>query len=421
MRISNSNKGITLIELILTIGLTAIIITAVYSMFILALRNWEHLEPKTLLQQEAMIAMAKMERELKKCGAIIVANNQDIEFSRLPETIPSLDDYVVALWHMDEGSTGSADKDRITDDSGNRNKGKISSCQWISTGENNNAIESDGTIDDYISCGKRNSLNITDQLTLEAWIRPNSGSSDQAIIYKDEAYRLYINASDKLVGSIYYGGAWHDVIGVTPVIRNGSTWTHARLTYDYQEGGAEELKIYINGAIDNTADHSTQITSSGTNLYLFQDHDNLQYTFNGAIDEVRISNTVRKTNFSWTGVRYVISENLADKLTITVNNESWQLVDGYTQTFILEYYDSNNVQLTPTVDTDTQTERNDIKTIKILLELEKYGTEFDLENIVVLRKDEHGSEIIDNTEGSFGTGIYYQTRFIIDHIELDLE
>lgn len=55
LRISNVNKGVTVLELLLTIALSAIILSAIYGVFISGLKIWEIENPKSLVQQEARL------------------------------------------------------------------------------------------------------------------------------------------------------------------------------------------------------------------------------------------------------------------------------------------------------------------------------------------------------------------------------
>lgn len=383
MRISNANKGVTLLELLLTVGLLAIILGAIYGVFIIGLRSWKTEDPQFLLQQEVTTAVNRMERELKKASGVTRALDKTIEFNVFPGNVPLIDDNTVSLWHFNEGAG------TIVGDATGNNNGSLKGVEepaWTTEGEDDKALKFDG-IDDYVNCGNGSTLNITDKLTIEVWIQP-AGSADEAIVYKDGAYRLYINSSHKLVGSIYYSGVWHDVISSSSIVRNESTWTNVSLTYNKDEGTGEELKLYINGAIDVTGNHTTSINTSPHNLYIGKDHNNEQYPFEGVIDEVCISNDVRRTRISCcsaTGSYFSVSGNLDDKLTLTIKGTSWQLIDGYTKNFTINYYDEDYNELIPPAGTATQAERNNIKIVKVSLELEKDEAKSGLENSTTLR------------------------------------
>jgi len=78
-------------------------------------------------------------------------------------TRPQKEGNMVSQWHLDENS-GS-----IAYDSVDNNNGTITGASW-DTGVNNSALYFDG-IDDYINCGSNNNLDITDEITMEAWAK----------------------------------------------------------------------------------------------------------------------------------------------------------------------------------------------------------------------------------------------------------
>jgi len=73
---------------------------------------------------------------------------------------------LVGVWHFDEGSGTTA-----YDSSGRNNHGTLYyGPQWI-TGVNNTGLNYDG-IDDYVRVNYHSSLDITDEITIEAWMKP---------------------------------------------------------------------------------------------------------------------------------------------------------------------------------------------------------------------------------------------------------
>ena len=380
MRTYNSHKGLMLLELLLSMVIVSFMIVAVAIIFTGALRDWKVKDPKLLLQQEATIAMNKIERQLKKAGSIYYAGDKSVVFPPLSLAAPEADTYTISLWRFDEGSGTNANDETGTNNGTLKAPGEP---DWVGSdnGESEDALRFDGN-DDYVDCGNGASLRIKNKLTLGAWLQPNSGAiGNGAIIYMDTAYRLYLNDSGYLTGGIYYSGDWHDIISNRTVPRNGSTWTHTALTYDKDEETGEELKLYINGHNVATANHTHSIKTSSDNLYIGYDGTKNQYPFDGVIDEVHVSNDVRRTRIFWGG-------GADDKPTLIVNGVSHQLVhECNTDTFLINYYDEDYNELTPLVGTDTQKERNFIKIVKVLLGLEKDSQKFSLENVIALREE----------------------------------
>jgi type II secretory pathway pseudopilin PulG len=378
------SEGVTLIELLLSMVIISFIMVAVTIVFTAALRDWKWMDPKLLIQGEAAIAMNKIERQLKRAGSIYYADDKSVVFTPLPLAAPEVDGYTVSLWRFDEGGGTTAGDETGTNDA-NLGPG-VNQPTWVGSGsgESNDALRFDGA-DDYVEVSDSGSLDIADRLTVEVWVQPESGSADEAVVYKEGAYRLYINSSDRLTGSIYYSGAWHDVTSPTSIPRNTSSWTHLALTYDKDEGTGEELKLYVNGHNVAAANHTHSIAASSNNLYIGYDGTNNRYPFDGVIDEVRVSNNIRRTK--------IFRGAAEDKVSLVVNGVSHRLVgECDIDAFVMNYYDENYGELVPSSGTDTQAERNLIKMVKVLLCLEKDGRKFSLGNIITLRKEKTEAE-----------------------------
>jgi len=71
------------------------------------------------------------------------------------------------IWHFDENSGSIA-----YDSSGNNNHGTIVNATWT-TGVNNSALSFDG-IDDYVTVQDSPGLDISSDMTIEAWMKPSS-------------------------------------------------------------------------------------------------------------------------------------------------------------------------------------------------------------------------------------------------------
>ena len=196
--------------------------------------------------------------------------------------------------------TGNAGAGRVMHDcSPMGNNGRIYGATWVQ-GKFGKALSFDG-VDDYVEVPDSASLDITDELTIEAWIKPEStqGSGGWGIIVsKQQAgsstdernYEFVINdgsgvtdgfcfyAKSSTTGNLKY--AWSGV----PYLDN--EWQHAVVTF---QGSISKVKFYLNGNLvatkdwgDNTLvpnDYSLKIGSTGTTEH-----------FHGTIDEVRIYN-----------------------------------------------------------------------------------------------------------------------------------
>ncbi len=192
---------------------------------------------------------------------------------------------LIGYWKFDEG-TGTT----IADETINGNDGTFSymdsSC-WVTGKIGDYALEFDGN-EDYVVVPHDSSLNVTSEVTVEAWIKPDTGSSYNVIACKGtKTYFLatYYGRLALLVGD-ENGSAWNIVLkGQT--IMDSTKWYHVAGTYKNGVG-----TIYVNGIIDgiiagndedvgtNTSDISIGSASSYASTYFF----------NGTIDELRIYN-----------------------------------------------------------------------------------------------------------------------------------
>jgi hypothetical protein len=190
--------------------------------------------------------------------------------------------------HLEE-TTGGANA--IKDSTSNANHGTDSGSPNLdATGQIDGADDFDGT-DDYVDCGNDVSLNITDAITIEAWIYiKDYGDSYPRIVSKEatvsaESFALLLwKISHKLQFLIDTGSE-------SPITSTGAIpkdqWVHVAVTFSRPNG-----IIYINGNYDNSGvvDKSVPIT---TNHLTIGSNNQNNRNFNCTIDEVRISATAR--------------------------------------------------------------------------------------------------------------------------------
>jgi len=189
---------------------------------------------------------------------------------------------LVAEWTFDsvdiQGTT-------VKDTSGNNNNGTINGGATSTQGKVRQALNLDGT-DDYVRVLHSTSLNITNAITIEAWIKL-AEDREQSIVRKENAYLtksfnnpsglsfyLYINSDWRTVNSNYRATDynWHHLVG----------------TYDSNE---KVLKVYVDGALKNSSTlsdlSSYLIDSNNNNLFLGSNNGTSEF-FKGILDEVRI-------------------------------------------------------------------------------------------------------------------------------------
>ena len=186
------------------------------------------------------------------------------------------DDTLVAYWSFD---------DTVKDLSGNGNDGEIKGDpQWVE-GKFGKALQFDG-VDDFVFVKDSDSLDVTDALTLEAWIKPEAipASGERKVVYKSDAYLIKVRSS-KISCDVNVNG-W---IGSLYDVKNTplDEWYHVAVVYD----GTAEI-LYINAVEVDRKERSGKISATAKHLGIGaikkDDNSNPYDFFKGLIDEVRI-------------------------------------------------------------------------------------------------------------------------------------
>lgn len=196
---------------------------------------------------------------------------------------------VVLAVPMDEGSGN-----KTYDQSGNHNDGTLyptsvevddyDGPQWVD-GKFGKALSFDGE-DDYVDCGNDESLNITDEVTIEAWINPQKAHLGRIVSKWDSptnnrSYLLsFLNGHLEFFISPYGSAAYEYITSSTTIETN--RWSHVVATRE-SDG---IMRLFINGVEDAERGSVTDIFASMAPLRIGQ-QENSNY-FNGLIDEIRI-------------------------------------------------------------------------------------------------------------------------------------
>jgi RHS repeat-associated protein len=204
------------------------------------------------------------------------------------------DSNYAAVWHFPNGSSLAAN-----DSTSNGNNGSLSGAT-ATTGEIGGAAAFSSSSSQYISLGLPSSLEITDNITISAWVKPTSvGSANMTIYGTSNANQgnpnFYIGTDSKIHNDKQgYGSNG----GSTASISAG-VWTYASFNYASSSGWV----YYINGTAGGTGNYSnTFFYNSGANLAIGEFNNYNTNFFNGSIDELRISNIVRSG--AWVTTEY---------------------------------------------------------------------------------------------------------------------
>jgi len=185
------------------------------------------------------------------------------------------------LLHLDEKSGSKA-----IDSSSYENKGSVSSGTWKEDGKFGGCIYLDGDWD-VIRCGTDGSLSPTDQITFEAWVKPEDVSGIRQIISKDIIgipwYQYHLGIMNgKVIAGVTIEPSKYLSVTSAGNIETGK-WTHLAGAYD-----GETLRLYMNAKKEPAeAKGAGVLINSGKQLNIGAWSSD--YWYKGYIDEVRIS------------------------------------------------------------------------------------------------------------------------------------
>ena len=183
---------------------------------------------------------------------------------------------LVGHWRLDEtGGTTALDA------SGNGNDGAIQGDPVWVAGAIGGAMECDG--DDYVDCD--NILELTDGLTIMAWVNPTDLSGDHGFAARSAAYAIK-SSSDHLR---FTTPGILDYDGNATILENGA-WQHVAATFVPNQD--EGLIFYLNGVESERLD--TTGLNAGTGPFLIANNQWSQFLI-GAIDDVRVYDHILTT------------------------------------------------------------------------------------------------------------------------------
>lgn len=190
---------------------------------------------------------------------------------------------LVAAWAFNEGTGSNA-----MDASGNDNLGAITNGTWVTGGKFGAALQFNGT-SSRVSVPNKSSLNLTNGMTLMAWVYPTSSQSGNRTILRRQSggYWLYAGRTSNPLrpggGASFVGGLLSRSANSGSTQLQLNTWNHVAVTYN-----GSTITLYINGASVATTSQTGNISSGSSSLYI--GGTPTSEFFQGRIDEVRIYN-----------------------------------------------------------------------------------------------------------------------------------
>lgn len=191
---------------------------------------------------------------------------------------------LVGYWSFDEGQ-GTV----VHDLSGSGNDGTINgSPLWIQ-GYLGGALQLNGSTD-YVDCGNKESLNITEKVTVSAWVKTvDAGDSGEQLgeqnhyVSKWDAYGIK-HRTNLLIFWVFHAGGWRATrISIDSSFND--EWRHVVGTYD-----GKILKTYVDGKFEGDFAYAGAIARNQHPVLIGKNPSNAIDNFEGGIDEVRIYN-----------------------------------------------------------------------------------------------------------------------------------
>lgn len=208
---------------------------------------------------------------------------------------------LVAYWPLNQESGTSAE-----DKTGKGNPGTLQGATWATsslelspaptlepapaepseTSSTQTTILTFDGVDDYVEIPTNPTLDVIDNFTIEAWIKPevlsrriidkNFGGQSEGFTF--DTYPQNLRFINKGI-----------ILTSRGTLKTG-TWQHVAVTFKQEANGA---KLYINGELDQTGTPSQVGTVTKLPVRLGSQADALGYLFKGEMAEVRIWNRVR--------------------------------------------------------------------------------------------------------------------------------
>ena len=190
----------------------------------------------------------------------------------------------IASYPFDEGAGTVAE-----DSSGNNHTATIEGAEWTAKGKYGAALKFNGT-NSCVSIADAGDLRLSEEFTLESWVRPEGGLLHDPAIFKQgiEGSRSYslgigFNTAGKPEGELAGQGKAHQDLAAQASLEP-NLWSHLALTWD----GAK-LRLYVNGEVVATKAVVKPTPATPGPLTIGCARLTGSY-FKGRIDEVRIYN-----------------------------------------------------------------------------------------------------------------------------------
>ncbi|MFX1391920.1 MAG: DUF2341 domain-containing protein, partial [Promethearchaeota archaeon] len=206
------------------------------------------------------------------------------------------------IWHLAEQGGGTLG---IEDSTSNSNDGTdYSGVSFNNVGQVAKSVGFNDASNQRIQITDDTSLHISDQLTVEAWINPTKVDEWISIVSKmDGDWNSQLSSNEDLYsavdnnGRLFIGlansGSYYE--WTSDVYLSAGTWQHIVFTYN---SSTSICTAYKNGDFEDSQNFGLGTLATNTRpLYIGFNRGWIVESFDGTIDEVRISNTVRSAEW----------------------------------------------------------------------------------------------------------------------------
>ncbi len=189
--------------------------------------------------------------------------------------------------HLQEASGGA---NAIKDSTSSANHGTDNNSPTFgATGQINSAISFDGS-NDYIFVSSPSPTSLTD-FTVSGWVNWDSSYTERGAIFSTDSFKLDVYLKTDNTTEVWIGGS---------VVASNSTVQFGTWEYWVATRAGSTVKLYRDGAFDNSAADSTSI-SGVTKYFIGSQDDSGGYDGKGTLDEVRLSDAARSADWILTG------------------------------------------------------------------------------------------------------------------------
>ncbi|PIZ48155.1 hypothetical protein COY32_00475, partial [candidate division WWE3 bacterium CG_4_10_14_0_2_um_filter_41_14] len=163
--------------------------------------------------------------------------------------------------------------------------GTVHGATWQKDGAKNGSLSFDGT-NDYVSVPNQESIDISGDITLSAWVKRDSGSREESIIGKygntpRDGYLLYITSADKASFTLATADTAYGVASTTSI--SSGNWFYVT---GVKHGTT--ARVYVNGVLENSTTVGANLDTSTLSLLIGDTSSGVNNKFDGSIDEVKI-------------------------------------------------------------------------------------------------------------------------------------